>query len=344
MKKIVVIFIILLALVSCKGIEKSLYEPVDKKDKTPVEIEIKKGSNWTETSKLLFDKGLISTKFVVKDFLKKNEKYQILQVGKHTLSKSMSLEEIVKKLSREKVEKKAVRVTIPEGYEIKQIGAVLEEKKVVKAKDFFDTLTKHDFSKKYSFLKGIDKSTRLEGFLFPDTYDFYINEDPVVVIEKMLDRFNQIFTDKYKARAKELKMSINQVITLASIVEREARKKEEFVTIAGVFHNRLKKDQKLEACSTVQFVIGERKPVLSYADTQIDSAFNTYKHKGLPPSPIAAVGKRSIEATLYPQKHDYLYFVTTGKKDGSHHFAKTFSEHNQNIKKSEEYEKQNKKK
>ena len=135
---------------------------------------------------------------------------------------------------------------------------------------------------------------------------------------------------KIIARAKELGMSIHDVITLASVIEREAANEAEHKKVAGVFYNRIKDGMKLQSCATVQYILKERKPVLTIADTEINSPYNTYLNEGLPPGPIASPGKSAIDAALWPEEHDYYYFVA--KADGNGHvFSKTFAEHQKAV-------------
>jgi peptidoglycan lytic transglycosylase G len=141
----------------------------------------------------------------------------------------------------------------------------------------------------------------------------------------MLNRFDQIFKDEYYDRVNNLGMSVNEVITLASIIEREAKVEKERPFVSSVFYNRIKSGMLLQSCATVQYVLGERKEKLTYQDIAIDSPYNTYKFEGLPPKPIASPGKPSIEAALYPAESEYLFFVVS--KNGEHHFSKTYEEH-----------------
>jgi len=186
----------------------------------------------------------------------------------------------------------------------------------------------------YAFLRGVPKrENRLEGYLFPDTYQFSLSEGAYSIINKMLARFDEIYTQEYRTRAKSLGMTDDEIITLASVIEREAQGDGDRKTVAGVFHNRLKNAQYpyLESCATVQYILKERKPVLSVADTKIDSPYNTYQNPGLPAGPIASPGQKSIEAALYPEAHNYLFFVMDST--GKHRFAETFSEHQKNMSK-----------
>ncbi len=226
----------------------------------------------------------------------------------------------------------AVTVTIPEGFELRQIADRLEEKGLIDREEFYDAVENAEFN--YEFLKGIPKrENRLEGYLFPDTYQFQKDAGEKAIIDKMLARFDEVYTEEMRDRAKELGMTDDELITLASVIEREAAGGVDRRAVAGVFHNRLKSSTYpyLESCATVQYILKERKPVLSIADTKIKSPYNTYENPGLPIGPIASPGAESIEAALYPQEHDYLFFVLDSS--GTHRFAKTYEEHQANMRK-----------
>jgi UPF0755 protein len=231
------------------------------------------------------------------------------------------MEEIMKALVAGKAE--TVRFTIPEGYDIKRTSAKLTEDGLINAETFAKEIETGKFD--YEFLKDAPAGpNRLEGFLFPETYEIFANANEHDIIDKMLYQFNKVFTDEYYARAEELGMSVRDVITLASIIEREARVPEDRPVIASVFYNRLKIKMPLQSCATVQYILGEQKPVLSIKDTKIESPYNTYLHPGLPPGPIASPGADSIKAALYPADTDYLYFLAKG--DGSHAFSSTYEQ------------------
>jgi UPF0755 protein len=217
-----------------------------------------------------------------------------------------------------------MRFTIPEGFELRQIADRLEADGLVNKDKFYAAVKESDLD--YAFLKGIpNRENKLEGYLFPDTYEVFKNATEQDIINKMLGRFDQVFTEEYRQRARELNMSLDQVITLASIIEREAKLDKERKIISAVFHNRLNKKMKLESCATVQYLLKEQKSVLTYKDLEVDSPYNTYIYAGLPKGPIASPGVESIEAALYPDKVDFLFFFAT--KDGSHIFSKTYQEH-----------------
>jgi len=238
----------------------------------------------------------------------------------------MPYEEISKKLQEVGEALNSVKITIPEGYELRQIIDLCVENGIGTNEGFNSTILNTKFD--YWFLEGLTISdVYLEGYLFPATYTVSKDSSEEAVLKQMLDKFNAIFTEDMKAKASDLNMSVHEIITLASIVEREAASDTERDVVASVFHNRLnsKTYPYLESCATVQYILKERKEILSNADTNIDSPYNTYKNPGLPIGPIASPGFESIKATLEPASTDYLFFVLGN--DGKHVFSKTYNEH-----------------
>lgn len=295
-------------------------------------IEIPSGSTTKSIGKLLEEKGIILKEeaFVAK--VKDLDVANALKAGNYQLSAAMSVEDIINTLTSGKIYVERVKVVIPEGYEVRQIIDKLVEANLIDRAVFEDELVNGQFD--YPFISGIDRSTRLEGYLFPATYQFPKDISEHDIIDQMLRAFDKAFTQDYYEKAKSLNMSVEEVVTLASIIEREAMVAEERPIVSSVFHNRLKKPMRLQSCATVQYILGERKEVLSIKDTQIESPYNTYQNNGLPPAPIASPGKASIDAALNPAITDYLFFVTTNNGDGSHYFSRTLEEHNAAIQKS----------
>lgn len=247
--------------------------------------------------------------------------------GKYEITRGSGYEKIFKILTQPSTNIDAVRVTIPEGYEIYKIADLLEEKGLIDKDKFYYLVDYGTFD--YEFVKDIpQRPSRLEGYLFPDTYEFVPN-DEYGIINEMLGKFEQVYS-KYKDAVEASDMTMDEIITLASIVEREAQGDHDRDMVSSVFHNRLKSSDYpyLQSCATVQYVLKERKPVLSVADTKIDSPYNTYINKGLPVGPIASPGEKSIAAAINPADTDYLFFVMGS--DGKHHFSTTFGEHIQN--------------
>ncbi len=289
-------------------------------------IEIPENASRGEVAKILKENNIIEHKGLFKTFAALTKRGVEFPAGEYKINSNMDYRAMLRRLTSKKAILNTVRVTIPEGYEISQIAKLLEEKGVCDAKAFEDAVANSDFD--YAFLDGIalGKTNRLEGYLFPDTYEFYKNDTADRVIKRFLDNFEVRFNSEMQERARELGFTTHELITLASIVEREATAKDR-ENIASVFHNRLKNKTYpyLESCATVQYILGERKKVISIADTKIDNKYNTYKYKGLPPGPIANPGLDAINATLYPNTTDYLFFAL--QEDGTHKFSKTYEEH-----------------
>ena len=213
-------------------------------------------------------------------------------------------------------------VTIPEGYSLAQIGAQLTSK-LEQPADSFDAAVRDT-----ALLHRLDVPTRTaEGYLFPDTYTFPDGATQRTAVETMVRRFEQIWKPEWTARLDTLHLSRNDVMALASIVEKEAKVPEERPVIAAVYMNRLKRGILLQADPTVQFALGKHVARVYYKDLEVDSPYNTYKHKGLPPGPIASPGRASIEAALYPANVPYVYFVAF--PDGHHEFRASLKQHEQ---------------
>lgn len=228
----------------------------------------------------------------------------------------------------------AATVTFREGIELREIKDKLVELGLCTADDFDTYADKKYYD--YAFLKDIpNRDNNLEGYLFPDTYEFSYSEGIQNIINKMLSNFQAKVYDKLKADMEKQNLKTDDVIIMASILEREVAAKDELPVVSGIFYNRLNKVGEsrgyLESCATVQYILKERKEVLSVSDTKIDSPYNTYKYQGLPKGPISSPGYDAIYAAIYPQKTDYLYFVTDGS--GKHYFAKTYAEHQENMRK-----------
>jgi len=289
-------------------------------------IQIPEDASRGDVAKILKKNDVIEHKGLFKTFAFFTKRKAEFPAGEYKINSNMDYRAMLRRLTSKKAVLNTVKVTIPEGYEVSQIAKLLEEKEVCSAKAFNDAVANSDFN--YAFLDGLKKgkTNRLEGYLFPDTYEFYKNDTPERVIKRLLDNFEIKFNAEMQERARELGFTPHELITLASIVEREATAKDR-ENIASVFHNRLKDKTYpyLESCATVQYVLGERKKVISIADTKIDNPYNTYKYKGLPPGPIANPGLDAINATLYPNDTDYMFFAL--QEDGTHKFSKTYEEH-----------------
>ena len=289
-----------------------------------VSIEIQSGETLKDAAVKLKQSGAVHFKLVFQLMAKISGEGARLQKGIHTVDKHASYFEMLNELN--KTPQTDNFVTIPEGYEFKQIAGLLADKEIVDYDTFIEMAQNEPFD--YWFLEGIkQRQYRLEGYLFPDTYVFDKHTDEKLVLETMLNRFEEMVPRaQYEEKANELGYSFDEMITLAAIIEREAGAADKGL-VSSVFHNRLKSSeyQNLQSCATVQYILGERKTVLSIADTQIDSPYNTYIVKGLPEGPISMPGKESIDAAFNPPDTDYYFFVVG--EDGNHIFSKTYEEH-----------------
>ena len=250
----------------------------------------------------------------------------IYQKGKHSVSNSMSYQDIVQVLtSAPEVDEKDIRrVVIPEGYELWQIVDLLVENGLGEKAVFLHEIENGSFD--FPFVAKIpQRANRLEGYLYPDTYLFSVQETEYEILYRMLENFNQKVIPVYHAYGGD--KTLDEVLIFASVIEREAANDKERPLVASVFKNRMEIGMKLESCATVQYILKERKTVLSKDDIAIDSPYNTYLYTGLPIGPIASPGIASVEAALHPADTDYLYFLATADGSGNL-FSKTFEEHN----------------
>ncbi len=295
-------------------------------DETGIFIEIPQGAALREIAHILKQSDIIGNETAF--YLYAKNKSVNFKFGGHVFNTAMSYYEICEQLLQSGTVDTA-RVLIPEGYELRLIADACEKAGLVSADEFIRVAQQGDFD--YSFITVKDGvNYKLEGFLFPATYEFNYGTSAHEIIDTMLKAFDNVYTEEYSKRAQELGISDYDVVTLASVIEREAANANEHKKVSGVFYNRINKGMNLQSCATVQYILKERKPVLSIADTKIDSPYNTYKYPGLPIGPVASPGKSAIEAVLYPENHDYYYFVA--KADGSGHvFSKTFDEHNRAV-------------
>ena len=246
-----------------------------------------------------------------------------IKAGEYRLSPAMPPLQILETLSKGIVITHPV--TIPEGYTIKQIAALLDEKGLV-SKDVFLSITGDpDVIKRYGM-----PGHSLEGYLYPDTYQFDRGLSPALIVDVMVKHFLGV-TGPFREKIEQSGMTLKEVITLASIVEKETGRAEERPIIASVFLNRLKKRMRLESDPTVIYGIDNFSGNLKKKHLTQRTPYNTYVIRGLPLGPIANPGKEAIEAVLSPAKTNYLYFVS--KNDGSHYFSKTLVEHNKAVQK-----------
>jgi UPF0755 protein len=298
--------------------------------KKAINIEIPLGTSSEKISKILQENGVIGNPGLFKLLSKFNGFDGRYKAGTHILSKELDYISIMRVLASKP---ESIKVTIPEGKTIKQISKILQSKNLINVDEFSDAIKKKSFN--YSFIKDIPSdSNGLEGYLFPDTYEFSLKTGYVEIINTMLDNFDKKLKPEYLKRAKEIGMTLHEVITLASIIERESGNSEDRKMISAIFHKRLnaktKYLQKLQSCATIQYILlnetDEVKQKITISDTEIDNPYNTYKYSKLPPGPICSPGIDSIIAVLYPAENleGNWYFLAIG--DGKTVFSKTYNE------------------
>lgn len=292
-----------------------------------IEVEIPEGSSYKQAIEILAKNNLIRDKnlFMLAGRIARLDKK--IRAGYYVFWGNMSPIEVLKKLKSGKIIE--YEVTIVEGDSLLEIGKKLAYNKIMPA-DTFNSLIKDK-----NFLNALNiEAPSLEGYLFPQTYKFAKGAKPSAVLKLMVNKMRDEFNNELRARAKEIGWSENQVLTLASIIEREAKTDEERPLISAVYHNRIKKGMPLQADPTAIYGVKSKRHKITKNDLRKKTDYNTYVIKGLPPGPIASPGIKSIIAALYPAKVPYLYFVA--KNDGTHYFSKTLSEHNMAIKRIKE--------
>ena len=304
--------------------------PYNKNNTKGIVVEIPQGSTTDTISDILYKNNLIKNKAMFKISVKLSNKAQQFKAGKYLFNQTYSNKQIINDLSLGKIYKDGIKITIPEGSTSREIVSILVDKKLGN-EDSYEALISNpkEFYNDFKFLEE-DDITSLEGFLYPSTYYFDENSSEKEVLSTMLSQFNKVYTDKLRDRQKELNMTTEQVVNLASIVEKEAILDKDRPIIASVFYNRLKIGMPLQSDATIQYIFKERKKIVTYKDLEIDSPYNSYKNKGLPPTPISSPGIESIKATLYPEKTDYLYFVA--KMDGGNNYSKNYEDHLKYVK------------
>ncbi|WP_188453559.1 endolytic transglycosylase MltG [Virgibacillus oceani] len=340
-RKIVSIIIISLILILVVGgisgymYVKSALKPVDSSSKKEINVEIPMGSSTSDIAHILEEKGIIKDARVFRFYIKFQNESEF-QAGEYALTKAMTLDEIIEALQKGKVMEEALyTVTIPEGKSIEQIAEIYANKLKINKEDFLTKINDPAYVEqlmgKYpeiltNAILEPDIRMPLEGYLFAATYDFY-EEKPTVeaIVEKMLKKTVEVVTpylDDIAARD----TTVHEAITMASLVENEAKTVKQRKMIAGVFYNRLEDGMKLQTDPTVQYAMGEHKEKVTYKDLEIKSPYNTYYVDALPVGPISNFAESSLKATLQPEETEYKYFLHD--KEGKIHYSKTNKEHN----------------
>jgi len=342
--------LVLLALVLILGISvvggyflfKNYDKPFDAASTTTVDFVVPSGASTIKIASLLEKEGLIKDDMIFRLKSKLNGYDGKFQAGEYELGAYMGMNEIMEKLQDGRRETQ--KITIKEGWSLVDIATYLDEKGIVKKEDFYNSLENDEFTQ--WFVKDLKetapdptgaltaKGNRFEGFLFPDTYEIYVGSSARSIINKMLNQFANKFTDELKAKLETNKVTLQEAIAIASIIEGETVIDSERPLVASVIYNRLNSNvtgKKLQMCSTVLYSIGYHKNRVLYSDLEVDSPYNTYKYAGLPAGPINNPGIACIKAALNPADTNYYYFVVSSKGDGSHKFSNSYYDHSKNA-------------
>ncbi|MBW3572539.1 MAG: endolytic transglycosylase MltG [Gemmatimonadetes bacterium] len=286
----------------------------------PVRFTVPRGAGMSTVADTLARRDVIGSTGTFKLYARIKGASARLQPGVYEVRPGASYDLILRKLTTGDVVK--TRLVIPEGWELRRIAPRLAEATGMPADSILSRLMDPALAEKY----GVPGPT-LEGYLYPATYVFPLGSSLDAILRELTGQYKRAWTPQMRERAQALGMDEREVVTLASIVEKEAKVWSERPTIAGVYHNRLERGMRLEADPTVQYALGEHQRRLLRRHIQETAAdpYNTYRHKGLPPGPIASPSRGAIEATLNPAEHDFLFFVA--RANGTHVFTRTFNEH-----------------
>ncbi|MBQ3276643.1 MAG: endolytic transglycosylase MltG [Oscillospiraceae bacterium] len=320
--------------------------PVDADDNTPIEVVIPSGASASRIASLLYnargqdEPGLIVSTASFKVYVDFTGRANSLKAGTYVLSRNMTIPEIVNILSAGNEARRVTRFTIPEGYTAAEIAQILFETGILEDQEEFLALCKDNTLLSAGYLDAIanasDRRYALEGYLFPDTYEIYEDATAAEILKKMLNRFAVVFSEEDAQRARDLNLTTDQIMTLASMIEREAGVAEDFPRVSAVFHNRLRQGMALESCATLSYTLGVKKYTFTESEMATVSPYNTYRNKGLPVGPICNPGRAAIQAALYPEeaylREGYLYFCNMNPKQTNQLvFARTYEEHRRNV-------------
>ncbi len=287
-----------------------------------ISLVVPQGATGHDVAKLLADNGLVASRLAFELLARFKREQSSMKAGEFRFSAHQTASAILRQVV-EGGQQTAIWVTIPEGYTDREVAAVLA------ARGFGDAATfERSFSNAALAFAG-KKTPSLEGYLFPESYLIPKTATPPQIVKIFTDQFRAALPADAAARARALGLTIPQVVTLASLVEREAKVDSERPLMAGVYYNRLRRGMPLQVDATIEYTFPHHKTTITYADLASDSPYNTYKHAGLPPTPIANPGRPSLDAAFHPKASDYLYYVYMG--NGRSAFARTLAEHNANV-------------
>ncbi len=322
MTKPAIILLCLFGIVAYQGYR--FLERTPSSDKSDTRIDIPQGASFGEVTERLGEEGLITSQFSFRLLGKLTKRETRIKPGEYRLNRAMRPMDLLDTLVRGDIVQ--YPIVIPEGLSSRQIAEVFQTAGLVEAETFMQWVRDEPFIRALGF-----EGDSLEGYLFPETYHFSKQASPKQILTRIVNQFKTIYEASFHQRADELGMTQKEVVTLASIIEKETAVPVERTTVSAVFHNRLKKKMRLQSDPTVIFSLADFDGNLTRAHLKNNSPYNTYRFSGLPPGPIANPGREAIYAALHPEAVDYLYFVS--KNNGTHFFSRTLEEHNAAVRK-----------
>lgn len=337
MKKIIFALIILIVIAAAAAAAAFVYDistPVDRSG-ADAGFVIEKGDGVKAIGAKLKAAGFIRSRFMFETYVWLLENESKFQAGVYALSPKLSAEEIVRVFVKGKAVNREREIKLIEGWTNREIGFYLEKEKIMAAKDFSALAgpeSAKSFQGKFSFLSDKPAGAGLEGYLFPDTYRIFKDAGGEDVVARLLGNFDRKLEAGMRAEIGRQGKSIFEIVTMASIIEKEVRKTEDMKIVSGIFWNRIRNGQPLQSCATLAYILGVNKPQYTLEDTKTESPYNTYKYPGLTPGPIANPGLNAIEAAIYPAATDYNYFLSD-PKTGATVFSRAYDEHVRNKEK-----------
>ena len=320
----------------------SFLAPVDQADENEYSFQINSGESLNRVATNLESVGLIRSKTIFKYYCDFAGMSQKIQVGTYTLKKDMAMTEIADRLTTGDGNPLVRNITLIPGETVEDFANRMVRNGVFESADTFLSACRNGKAyKEYYYIEDVLKSGQpenrkyiLEGYLAPNTYEFYVTATEDEIIRKLLSQTETVFTEENHERAEELGMTMDQVLTLASLIEKEA-KQNDFARVSAVFHTRLKEGMKLESDVTIHYITGVRKMALADKDLKVNSPYNTYQVKGLPVGPICNPSPAAIQAALYPDEsmvnEKYLYFCAKEPETGELYFSKTLDQHRRAV-------------
>jgi UPF0755 protein len=320
------------------------YQNINSPSGTAAEFIISPGESVKQIGRDLYADGLIKSKIYFEFYVWQTGQGRQLQAGIYSLTGEMTIKDIVALLSSGKAKSREKEITIIPGWTLSDIADYFNKQGIASSNDFFKIAgvprknyqsikiaadRPADFSTQFDFLADKPKNYGLEGYLFPDTYRIYQDATTTDVIEKMLANFGDKFAPAMRADIKKQSKTIYEIVTMASIIEKEVSKSADMKIVAGIFWQRMKAGMPLQSDATLTYALGENKASHTIAETKTDSLYNTYKYRGLPPGPICNPSEDAINAAIYPTATSYSYFLSR-PDTGETIFSKTLDEHNRN--------------